>query len=83
MPGTEERCRHELLIRDCAWCSPVSTAFAPRFHAPADVQRDAAGPVVAARFEGHCPVCHDRIDEGDEIRMLDGRAVHDGCEVEL
>lgn len=39
-----------------------------------------AGPVITAAFEGRCSPCGGRIDEGDEIRMQGGRAVHDGCE---
>jgi uncharacterized Zn-binding protein involved in type VI secretion len=38
-----------------------------------------AGPTFAARYTTKCPECMERIEEGDEARMVDGVAVHNEC----
>lgn len=38
-----------------------------------------AGPVFSARFPGRCGECGEQIEEGDDIRMIDGDAIHDDC----
>lgn len=65
------------LAETVEFAAPVQPAY---FRDSNEMARDAAGPVVAAAFDGRCPECEGRIDEGDEIRMQRGRAVHDGCE---
>lgn len=65
------------LAETVEFVAPVQPLY---FRDSNEMARDAAGPVIAAAFDGRCPECEGRIDEGDEIRMQHGRAVHDGCE---
>jgi len=75
-----ERCRHELLVEQCADCRParalsvaidgydaVNDAEAERlFDDPAE--RPGPGGWFEARYGGTCVECGDRFEAGDEIR---------------
>jgi len=63
-----DRCRHELLVEQCADCRP---APAPD---PFDEPAERPGRAVwfEARYGGTCCECGDRFDPGDTIRAAGG-----------
>lgn len=79
-----ERCHlTDLLVAECAHCRPAP----PRPPAlPAELagldfgdEPAGAGPVFTAAYYSTCGGCGSGIQPGDEVRMLDGEAVHEGC----
>jgi len=66
---TGERCRHELLVEQCADCRPAP-AVDP-LGDPAE-RVGAPGHWFVAAYGGSCSSCGDRFEAGDEIRAIGG-----------
>ena len=64
----DDECRHGLAAGTCSLCVPKK----PR-------PRPVITGEVEARYEGHCPVCHDAIEVGDTIYRVDDEWVCEGC----
>jgi hypothetical protein len=61
-----ERCRHELLVEQCADCRP-----APAVDPLSDpAERPHRAVWFEARYGGTCCECGDRFDAGDAIRSV-------------
>jgi len=94
-PTTEDRCDHELIRDQCAWCRPQARPQIarrpqvdrgiPQLHRVdwsaviEQANRPRPSRPFPAAFGGYCGECGGSIEEGDMIRMLDGEPIHDEC----
>ena len=79
-----DRCHQtDLLVAECAHCrlAPAPTP-ALDMEGMEDLDLgDAAdvGPVFTASYYSTCPECQNRVEPGDQARMVDGEATHEEC----
>jgi hypothetical protein len=69
----EERCKHEMVLRDCSWCKGLPDLDPSWLDEPAEPEVVTSPSWVPARFAGRCSSkkCHQRFEEGDMVRMTE------------
>lgn len=83
MTGLRERCdRTDLLVSDCDHCRRPKSPPAPVTPGLEELDfgdQGDVGPVFTARYYSDCPECGNKVEPGDQARMVDGEATHEEC----